>query len=323
MAGRLFKLDAVRDVDSYMMPTGWAPTWACECGHANGGDRCFLCGSSRPTGAMPNAVPPVDSAPTVASPSATRPFAKSQVDEPLPAVSLQDPPLVASLPEGSPAVSRHRAGVRSLEKSFRVRRPSTGVEGTALASRGEDTESVQAAPSVDAGLVEMRPVAALIALNVVFGIVMYFANKSGTLEPDQAIRYGVYGGIVLFVAGLVVAIDRVITAQLRIFWQWGGAVTGASIGVITGLSLAFGVTELTKAATHRPFIEESAALLVSGGGWGRIALAVLVTAIMAPFVEELVFRGIFAQSLRRRGWLVAVGVSSSTFAVAHLRFGVQ
>lgn len=162
----------------------------------------------------------------------------------------------------------------------------------------------------------------LIGLNVLFGVVMYVASASGTLEPDQAIRYGVYGGIVLFMAGLIVSIDRVITAQLRIFWQRGGALTGASIGALTGLGLAFGVTELSKAATHRPFIEESAALLISGGGWKRIVLAALVTAVMAPVVEELVFRGLFAQSLRKWGLPLAVGISSSTFAIAHLRFGV-
>src|SRR5436305_1518197 len=57
---------------------------------------------------------------------------------------------------------------------------------------------------------------------------------------------------------------------------------------------------------------------VSEGSLVRVLLAFGVIAVAAPVVEELLFRGVVLESLRRRGAFFAVFVSSVLFALAHL-----
>jgi uncharacterized protein len=51
-------------------------------------------------------------------------------------------------------------------------------------------------------------------------------------------------------------------------------------------------------------------------------LAIITTVVLAPFAEELFFRGMVFQALRRRFWLwPAVGWSAVLFALGHLQVG--
>lgn len=53
-------------------------------------------------------------------------------------------------------------------------------------------------------------------------------------------------------------------------------------------------------------------------GWIGLVFAVVSSVILAPFVEEVVYRGVVFQShLRRYGFLIAMIISTSLFAVVH------
>ena len=59
-------------------------------------------------------------------------------------------------------------------------------------------------------------------------------------------------------------------------------------------------------------------LLVGGGGALRIGLTLVVTAALAPVVEEVLFRGVLAGTLISRGPAPAVWVSAVAFAIWHM-----
>ena len=59
-------------------------------------------------------------------------------------------------------------------------------------------------------------------------------------------------------------------------------------------------------------------LLVGGGGGLRVSLALLVTAVLAPLVEETLFRGILAGTLLARGVAPAMWGSALAFSVWHM-----
>src|SRR5581483_8025911 len=72
------------------------------------------------------------------------------------------------------------------------------------------------------------------------------------------------------------------------------------------------------ATSGHPILDQGASLLVSEGSIVRTLLAFFLIAMVAPVVEELLFRGVVAESLRKNRAPVALGVSSLLFALAHL-----
>jgi hypothetical protein len=59
-------------------------------------------------------------------------------------------------------------------------------------------------------------------------------------------------------------------------------------------------------------------LLVGGGGALRISLTLVVTTVLAPLVEETVFRGVCAGSLLAKGSAAALWLSALAFAIWHM-----
>src|SRR5438874_2649160 len=100
----------------------------------------------------------------------------------------------------------------------------------------------------------------------------------------------------------------------------GRARARALLGAEVGFAAAFGVIALSWAATGHPVLDPGAEVLVSEGSFLRVVVALGVIAVVAPVVEELLFRGVVAESLRRHGAVLAVGVSALLFALAHLRW---
>jgi membrane protease YdiL (CAAX protease family) len=94
--------------------------------------------------------------------------------------------------------------------------------------------------------------------------------------------------------------------RLPILSTASGAAAGAGlsiVAVVSGGSSALG---------------PGARAFITQGSLTRTLLALVLTAVVAPVVEELVFRGVVAEALRSRGDRVAVGVSAVLFAIAHL-----
>jgi hypothetical protein len=59
-------------------------------------------------------------------------------------------------------------------------------------------------------------------------------------------------------------------------------------------------------------------VMMSEGDAPHLVAAVLIGCLAAPLIEEVLFRGIFLESLRRMGNAVAIWLSAAAFAVWHL-----
>lgn len=90
---------------------------------------------------------------------------------------------------------------------------------------------------------------------------------------------------------------------------WGLPLGAAGGGVAVYLN-----SHLSGHLSSDPNVE----VLVGGGGALRIGLTLVVTAVLAPLVEETLFRGILAGTLLARGPAPAVWVSAIAFSVWHM-----
>ncbi|MFZ0831622.1 MAG: type II CAAX endopeptidase family protein [Mycobacterium sp.] len=126
-------------------------------------------------------------------------------------------------------------------------------------------------------------------------------------------------------AGLVVLITKWRgngpRTDLRLHWSW------RSVGL--GLAFGFGglVISLPAAAIYVAIVgpdANSAVSAVFGGvhaSWPVAVIVCLIVVFVAPFCEEVVYRGMLWGALERRwGKWVALVVSTVVFALAHLEF---
>jgi len=97
------------------------------------------------------------------------------------------------------------------------------------------------------------------------------------------------------------------SAPVALLW---GLPMGAVVG---GLAVLLNSTIAGHLAS-----DPRAELLVGGGGALRIGLTLVVTAALAPVVEEVLFRGVLAGTLLSRGPAPAVWVSAIAFSIWHM-----
>jgi len=106
--------------------------------------------------------------------------------------------------------------------------------------------------------------------------------------------------------------------RVGLTWVRGRAVDAVLLGLPLGAAGgALAVTLNSTLAGHLasdPRVE----LLVGGGGALRVSLALLVTAVLAPLVEETLFRGILGGTLLARGAAPAMWGSALAFSVWHM-----
>ncbi|MBV8957899.1 MAG: CPBP family intramembrane metalloprotease [Actinobacteria bacterium] len=156
----------------------------------------------------------------------------------------------------------------------------------------------------------------VIGLNIVWQIVTAVAVLGGHMEPHKAAGFVIWGGVAFYAVVLMV-----ITGPLMLLkpaWLKGDRQTAAVLGVEVGLAAAAFLIILFWVSSGHPILDQGANLLVSEGSIVRTILAFFLIAMVAPVVEELLFRGVVAESLRKNNAPVALGVSSFLFALAHL-----
>jgi membrane protease YdiL (CAAX protease family) len=146
---------------------------------------------------------------------------------------------------------------------------------------------------------------------------MFAMVQAGHMESSKAITLVMWMGLAFY--GVVLAMMTGPLLALRPNWLRGNPRTVRLLGAEVGVATAVALIALTWAASGHPVLDPSAQAMVSEGSVPRIILAFLVIAVVAPFVEELLFRGVVAESLRRHGAVIAILVSSVLFALAHLR----
>jgi membrane protease YdiL (CAAX protease family) len=152
--------------------------------------------------------------------------------------------------------------------------------------------------------------------------VLAFAATASSSEPVQDALYRYETALVglffyLVILGVIVLIssgfDRRVAFALRRPTSWGRAIA---------ISLGLLVVLLAVAAALEPVFGAGEEQGLDPTGWDpdrapAFALNFVVTAIVAPIVEELMFRGIGFFLLEQFGQLAAIVVTAIAFALTH------
>jgi membrane protease YdiL (CAAX protease family) len=147
---------------------------------------------------------------------------------------------------------------------------------------------------------------------------VYWWVTRGTIENEAAIRYAIVTTLAVYAVVAVIVLRRVADDGHPLRWRGTWPVAGSvAFGLALGGGLALGLTSLAHAA-GQPGGDSRIALLVSEGDAPHILATVLIACVAAPFLEELLFRGLFLASMLGRGTRLAVWVSAAAFAVWHL-----
>ncbi|MDX1510676.1 MAG: type II CAAX endopeptidase family protein [Nitriliruptorales bacterium] len=168
---------------------------------------------------------------------------------------------------------------------------------------------------------------AQLVVGVVIAVALLATGNSSAFED---------GGVLTRGAGLlgVAAIAQLVTlagalGYLQVRKRLSGHLLGpgphgwskVALGVGAGIGCYLGVTVMVIVGslvvdTGEP---NQAALEASTDGPAAFLMAILVAGILAPILEEVVFRGVLFQSLRQKmGLWAAVALSSLAFTVVHI-----
>ena len=106
--------------------------------------------------------------------------------------------------------------------------------------------------------------------------------------------------------------------RVALTWVRGHAVEAVLLGLPVGLLGGGLAVALNSGIAGHLSSDPNVELLVGGGGALRVSITLLVTAVLAPLVEETLFRGILAGTLLARGVAPAMWGSALAFAVWHM-----
>jgi membrane protease YdiL (CAAX protease family) len=179
--------------------------------------------------------------------------------------------------------------------------------------------TVPTAARSGAGAGAGRTVVGIIGLNIVQQIVLLAIATSQGMEPGAAIRLSLVAGLVFYGIAALWVLARSTVLGVRAATGIEGGLAGAAEGAVVGVGLAVVLVAGARLAAGHPVLDPVAALLTTQGTVAFLGGALLI-AVLAPLVEELVFRGFLAEAMRPRGKWAAVVVSAAAFGVAHLRF---
>jgi uncharacterized protein len=154
---------------------------------------------------------------------------------------------------------------------------------------------------------------------MITGMLLFAAGMEGV----TAVKFTLLTGVVFFGMCALFVLARSAEIGVRPRMSQGGRLVSIAEGVAIGGGEAIIVTLLVRALMGRPSADESIVGLAAEGTLSLVLFGILLIVVLAPIVEELVFRGFMAETFRSRGKWVAVCVSALAFALAHLAlFGV-
>jgi membrane protease YdiL (CAAX protease family) len=158
----------------------------------------------------------------------------------------------------------------------------------------------------------------VIAVGAASTLGTYIWGRTSGAAPTTIIRDSLLLDVAFYVLVALVALRRAQRVEFRPVWTEGNATDSLVWGLFLGLGVGMGLLLLTTLANGgRLSSDQSVTLIVSDKSIWRIGLAVLVACIAAPWVEELLFRGLVAESLRPRGTRAAIQTSAVLFALWH------
>ena len=160
-------------------------------------------------------------------------------------------------------------------------------------------------------------VAVAIGVGAVGMAVSYVIGRNQHLEPATAIRDALVltVGVYIIVGALLVT---QIVPGIKLRWTNGSPATGVRIGASVGGVISATLLALVSAATGHLSPDPRVVTMMSEGDVAHIVVTIAISCLMAPFIEEILFRGLLLESLRGKGVLAAVSLSGIAFAVWHL-----
>ena len=149
---------------------------------------------------------------------------------------------------------------------------------------------------------------------------MWLLLRTHAVEPTVAIRFsllvtlGFYG-----VVALLLATRARPDEEARPVWSSGNPFVGALLGLVVGAAVAGVVLALLSAINGHPASDQFITMVVSEGTTARIIVMAVIAVVCAPLIEECLFRGMVAQSLRDDNRRKALVMSAALFSLWHLR----
>jgi membrane protease YdiL (CAAX protease family) len=192
-------------------------------------------------------------------------------------------------------------------------------ESTVVADR--EAPDGRQGPEPDAGATRSagRTVAVLIGVNLLLQIglaVFLVVNHLGLIA---AVRISLVAGVVFYAAAALAVGARSASLGLRPSVGTANGLVGAAEGFAVGGGAAVLLSAVLRLILGRPPLDPTSGALAAGSAaW--LLLGVVVVAVVAPVVEELVFRGFLLEAYRHRGQTSAVVFSAIAFSLAHLSF---
>lgn len=143
-----------------------------------------------------------------------------------------------------------------------------------------------------------------------------FIHRSDVL--DVSLRRVIVYTLAFYVLVGAVLLTFVLRARVHLVWQRQGVRRALLLGLPLGCAGGLLGVAVNSAATGHLASDPNVTAMVGGGGPARLFLTFAIVSVLAPLVEETIFRGICAGTLLARGTAPAVWVSAIAFAVWHL-----
>jgi membrane protease YdiL (CAAX protease family) len=157
-----------------------------------------------------------------------------------------------------------------------------------------------------------------ILLGALMQLLMYLLAKNGNVQPEAFIRYAIVATIAFYALVSVIVLQRLHVGSVRLYWTDGKPLHGIATGLAVGLTLGLLALGINSAVNGRLTTDPNITLMTSEGDVAHILAVILIAMIAAPLVEETLFRGLLAESLRSKGKSTAIWVSALAFAAWHL-----
>jgi len=161
----------------------------------------------------------------------------------------------------------------------------------------------------------LRLVAVSIGLGGVLQLIaLWLAHRE--IEPESLIRYDIVLTLALYAVVGVLVVSQ-ITPTVRLRWGEGSLAGRIALGAGFGAVVGGTLLALVSAAAGHLSPDPRIVLMMSEGDPSHILVAIGISCVAAPLVEETLFRGILLESLLPRGVPLAVVGSAFAFAVWH------
>ncbi len=158
---------------------------------------------------------------------------------------------------------------------------------------------------------------AAIGIGAMGSVVSWLLGRDQSLEPEAYIRYSIVITVAVYALVAALVLTRLAPA-VRLRWLRGAPARAVLIGAVVGGGLSAALLAAVSQHAGHLAPDDRAVILMSEGDVAHIAVTFLLMCACAPLVEEVLFRGLLLESLRRWRTPVAVVGSGVAFAVWHL-----